>query len=75
MFDEFALPGFLLDAVAQLGWEEPTTIQKLVLPPALEGRDVLGGPPWVGGGRGWATLLQSEAVGETGGGAVGTAGQ
>lgn len=56
MFDEFALPGFLLDAVAQLGWEEPTPIQKLVLPPALEGRDVLGGAP-TGTGKSAAFLL------------------
>jgi len=34
-------PGLRL-AVADLGWTEPTPIQKLAIPPAAEGRDVVG---------------------------------
>ena len=56
LFDEFTLPGFVLDAVAQLGWDSPTPIQQLVLPPALEGRDILGGAP-TGTGKSAACVL------------------
>lgn len=56
LFDEFTLPGFLLDAIAELGWESPTPIQQLVLPPALEGRDILGGAP-TGTGKSAAFVL------------------
>ena len=56
LFDEFTLPGFVLDAVAQLGWDSPTPIQQLVLPPALEGRDILGGAP-TGTGKSAAFVL------------------
>lgn len=55
-FDEFVLPGFVLDAVAQLEWEQPTPIQELVIPKALEGADILGGAP-TGTGKSAAFLL------------------
>lgn len=56
LFEEFTLPGFVLDAVAQLGWEQATSIQQLVLPPALEGRDILGSAP-TGTGKSAAFVL------------------
>ena len=45
MFEEYALPGFVLEAIAEQGWDEPTAIQQQVLPPALAGADILGGAP------------------------------
>lgn len=56
MFEEFTLPGFVLDAVEKMGWEEPTPIQSLVIPQALEGADILGGAP-TGTGKSAAFLL------------------
>lgn len=56
MFEEFALPEFLLESVAEKGWERPTPIQSLVIPNALEGADILGGAP-TGTGKTAAFLL------------------
>lgn len=56
MFEEFTLPGFLLEAIAQLEWEAPTPIQELVIPKALEGSDILGGAP-TGTGKSAAFIL------------------
>ncbi len=41
-FEAFGLHPSLLQALAALGYEEPTPIQREALPPLLEGRDVLG---------------------------------
>jgi ATP-dependent RNA helicase DeaD len=41
-FSSLGLDQALLDALAQLGYEEPTPIQKEAIPPLLEGRDLLG---------------------------------
>ena len=41
-FAELALRAELLDALAALGYEEPTPIQREAIPPLLEGRDLLG---------------------------------
>ena len=56
MFEEFTLPGFVLDAVEKMGWDAPTPIQSLVIPQALEGADILGGAP-TGTGKSAAFLL------------------
>ena len=40
MFSQFALHERLLKAVAELKFVEPTPVQKMALPPALEGRDL-----------------------------------
>ena len=56
MFEEFTLPGFILDAIEKMGWEEPTPVQSLVIPAALEGADILGGAP-TGTGKSAAFLL------------------
>lgn len=41
-FADLGLEPKLLDAIAGAGYENPTPIQKEAIPPALEGRDVLG---------------------------------
>ena len=41
-FEKFALHGSLLRGIKDAGYENPTDIQEKALPPALEGRDVLG---------------------------------
>lgn len=41
-FADLALSKELLKAVADLGFEEPSPIQRLAIPPLLEGRDVVG---------------------------------
>ncbi|MFO7262055.1 MAG: DEAD/DEAH box helicase, partial [bacterium] len=41
-FDELVSSPPLLRAIADLGWQEPTPIQQLAIPPAREGRDVVG---------------------------------
>lgn len=56
MFEDFALPGFLLEAMVDLGWEAPTAIQSMVLPQALQGADILGSAP-TGTGKSAAFLL------------------
>jgi ATP-dependent RNA helicase DeaD len=41
-FDALPLRPQLLDALSQLGYEEPTPIQQEAIPPLLDGRDLLG---------------------------------
>ncbi len=41
-FDDLPLNHRLIKAVAELGWKEPTPVQKLCLPFSLRGRDVAG---------------------------------
>jgi len=41
-FDELALDPRVLEAVVATGYTQPTPIQEQAIPPALEGRDVLG---------------------------------
>ena len=41
-FDDLGLTPELRVAVAELGWQRPTPIQALVIPPALAGRDLIG---------------------------------
>ena len=44
-FAEFALDAGLLSSLSELGYEEPTPIQREAIPPLLEGRDVLAEAP------------------------------
>ena len=41
-FKELGLDPKILDAIAELGYKEPTPIQTLAIPPILEGRDLVG---------------------------------
>ncbi len=41
-FSELGLPDTLLAAIATLGYERPSPIQAMSIPPALEGRDLVG---------------------------------
>src|SRR5207237_10525357 len=41
-FGDLALRSELLQALSELGYEEPTPIQREAIPPLLEGRDLLG---------------------------------
>ncbi|MES2996562.1 MAG: DEAD/DEAH box helicase [Verrucomicrobiota bacterium] len=41
-FSELGLPAPLLEGVEALGYERPSPIQALAIPPALEGKDILG---------------------------------
>ena len=41
-FTDLDLNADILDALQDLGYESPTPIQQQAIPPALEGRDVLG---------------------------------
>lgn len=41
-FDSFNLPASLVSAVQRLSFQTPTPIQAQAIPPALEGRDILG---------------------------------
>ena len=41
-FSQFGLSAQLLNGVSAAGYAEPTKIQSLAIPPALEGRDVIG---------------------------------
>ena len=41
-FTELGLPDVLLAAIETLGYERPSPIQALSIPPALEGKDILG---------------------------------
>ena len=41
-FRELGLSEPLLEALAHLGYEEPTPIQRAAIPPLLEGHDIIG---------------------------------
>ena len=41
-FQSFGLDSRLLQAVAQEGFSKPTPVQAQAIPPALEGKDILG---------------------------------
>jgi ATP-dependent RNA helicase SrmB len=55
-FEELELDEALCHAVADMGFETPTSIQKLVIPHALDGRDILASAP-TGTGKTAAFLL------------------
>ncbi|MFR9721023.1 ATP-dependent RNA helicase SrmB [Aeromonas diversa] len=55
-FDDFDLHPALNQALAEMGFTRPTTIQQMVLEPALEGRDILASAP-TGTGKTAAFLL------------------
>jgi len=55
-FTHLKLHPALLKAIKELGWARPTAIQADAIPPALEGRDVIGGAP-TGSGKTAAFLL------------------
>ena len=42
VFPDFELDRKILSAVKGMGWTKPTLIQEQTIPPALEGRDVMG---------------------------------
>ncbi len=44
-FDDFDLHPALNRALAEMGFTRPTTIQQMVLEPALDGRDILASAP------------------------------
>ncbi|SLM62069.1 MULTISPECIES: ATP-dependent RNA helicase SrmB [Dickeya] len=55
-FSEFDLDDSLLNALSDMGFSRPTAIQAAAIPPAMEGRDVLGSAP-TGTGKTAAYLL------------------
>lgn len=55
-FSEFAINEQVLENIAKKGWETPTYIQSLVIAPAQEGSDILGGAP-TGTGKSGAFLI------------------
>jgi len=55
-FDSYGLDARLLKAVQQLGFEQPTPIQRLAIPPLMEGRDLLAAAA-TGSGKTAAFLL------------------
>ncbi|MCU7554848.1 ATP-dependent RNA helicase SrmB [Alteromonas sp. ASW11-19] len=55
-FDELELDDALCQAVADMGFTTPTSIQELVVPPAMEGKDILASAP-TGTGKTAAFLL------------------
>ena len=56
MFEQLELDDDLIHAVAGLGYKEPTSIQSLVIPEAMNGRDILASAP-TGTGKTAAFLL------------------
>lgn len=56
MFEQLELDPALCRAVSDMGYKKPTTIQSLVIPDAMEGRDVLASAP-TGTGKTAAFLL------------------
>lgn len=56
MFEQLELDDELCRAVAELGYLEPTSIQQLVIPVAMEGKDILASAP-TGTGKTAAFLL------------------
>ena len=41
-FAELGLPPTLLQAIAKVGYEAPSPIQAMAIPPLLQGKDLLG---------------------------------
>ncbi len=56
MFEQLDLDEKLCSAVTDMGYKSPTSIQKLVIPPAMEGQDILANAP-TGTGKTAAFLL------------------
>lgn len=56
MFEELDLDTKLCRAVAEMGYDKPTSIQELVLPAAMDGKDILASAP-TGTGKTAAFLL------------------
>lgn len=56
MFEQLELDDDLIRAVAELGYERPTSIQQLVIPEAMSGKDILASAP-TGTGKTAAFLL------------------
>lgn len=56
MFDQLDLDERLCQAVTDIGYKAPTSIQTLVIPPAMEGKDILANAP-TGTGKTAAFLL------------------
>ncbi|MAK25651.1 MAG: ATP-dependent RNA helicase [Euryarchaeota archaeon] len=42
IFSDWDIPKYILDALANEGWESPTEIQREAIPSAREGRDIIG---------------------------------
>ncbi|MBU2977798.1 ATP-dependent RNA helicase SrmB [Alteromonas sp. C1M14] len=55
-FEELELDDALCRAVAEMGYDAPTSIQSLVIPPAMDGKDILASAP-TGTGKTAAFLL------------------
>ena len=45
MFEQFDLSQELIGGIQKAGYKKPTSIQKLVLPPAMDGKDILASAP------------------------------
>ncbi len=56
MFEQFDLDSELLASIKKVGYSKPTSIQKLVIPEAMEGKDILASAP-TGTGKTAAFLL------------------
>ena len=56
MFEQLELDDDLIHAVTDLGYKEPTSIQSLVIPQAMNGKDILASAP-TGTGKTAAFLL------------------
>ncbi len=56
MFEQFDLDQELLGGIKQAGYQKPTSIQQLVIPEAMEGKDILASAP-TGTGKTAAFLL------------------
>ena len=55
-FFDLDLPEEIVACALAQGWQQPTAVQTLVIPKALEGHDILGGAP-TGTGKSAAFLL------------------
>ena len=55
-FEELELDDSLCQAVTEMGFKNPTSIQSLVIPPAMDGKDILASAP-TGTGKTAAFLL------------------
>ncbi len=57
-FDDFDLDENLLEAISNIGYLKPTTVQQRVIPEALMGKDIMAGAP-TGTGKSAAFLIPS----------------